>query len=185
MIKNLLFVLFFLFSVSNYSFAQNSDPNNILITLERDPGYWGRVGVATCPFYKLAIFDNGTVELEPKNYVEYEIVIGQIIKTQIRQEQLEQLIAQFQKIDFFSSKSTFENRQNSREDCPQYGTDDVTAKMSITIDGKTKLVEHYHGCGKTEALSKLTDLENKIDEIVNIKQWFDCFDGKNRKTLTD
>ncbi|MEO6656079.1 MAG: DUF6438 domain-containing protein [Pyrinomonadaceae bacterium] len=182
--KRFLFVLFFLISVSHYSFAQSPKSGHVLITLERNPGYWGEVGTAPCPFYKLSIFDKGAVEIEPKNYVEYKLVIGQIIKTRISLEQVKQLIAEFQKIDFFVLKSTFENKENSREECPQYGSDGVTATTSITIEGKTKLVEHYHGCGKTEAHSKLIDLENMIDEIANIKQWFDCYGGKNRKTLS-
>lgn len=184
MIKIFITVLFLLFSTFAHSVAQTPAPDKILITLERHPGHWGEVGADPCPFYKLTIFDNGSVELEPKNYDDNKIVIGKTIKSQINSEQLTQLIAWFKKIDFYSLKSTFEDTQkNSREDCPQYGTDGVNVKTSIMIDGKTKLVEHYHGCQKTEILSKLTDLENTIGEAVNIKQWFDCFEGKNLKVL--
>ncbi|MGI8641614.1 MAG: DUF6438 domain-containing protein [Pyrinomonadaceae bacterium] len=179
MIKDFLLVLFFLLLICNYLFAQQTIPQDTLITLERNPGHWGMSGLSPCPFYKLTIFADGIVELEPKDYNEYKIVTGKIIKSRISQEQLKQLISEFEKIDFYSLKSTFESKENSLDDCPEYGTDAVTAIMSITIKGKTKQVEHYHGCRKTEALSKLTNLENKIDEIVNIKQWFDCFRGKN------
>ena len=40
---------------------------------------------------------------------------------------------------------------------------------SITIGGQTKTVNHYHG--DDSAPQQLTDLESKIDEIVNSKQW--------------
>ena len=183
MIKSFVFAPFFLFFTSCYSFAQNPAPNDILITLERNRGYWGSVGAAPCPFYKLAIFKDGSVELGPKDFVEYRIVVGKTIKNKISKKQIEMLVSEFKKIDFYSVNSTFENQPN-REDCPSYGTDDVTAITSITLDGKTHHVEHYHGCHGTEALSKLNDLENKIDEVVNIKQWFDCRDGKNRIVLS-
>ena len=182
MFKNFLLVLFFISLLSNYSFAQQTIQTDILIILERNPGYWGRTGSRPCPFYKLTISADGTVELEPKEYKEHnKVVTGKIIKSQISQEQLKQLVLEFEKIDFYSLKSTTEDVYN--DDCPQNATDDTTVFISITVNGKSKKVEHYHGCRGTEALTKLTYLENKIDEIVNIKQWFDCYNGKNRITL--
>ena len=80
-------------------------------------------------------------------------------------------------------KNTFEvrkNKENSREDCPQYTFDAGTVFTSIANNSRFKQVEHYQGCQGTESLTKLTALENKIDEIVNIKQWFDCYRGENR-----
>jgi hypothetical protein len=50
-------------------------------------------------------------------------------------------------------------------------TDLPSAYTSITIDGRSKRVEHYHGCKGAEILERLTGLENKIDETVNTKQW--------------
>ncbi len=181
--KRFLFVLFFLFLIFSYSFGQQTIPKDTLITLERNPGYWGMLG-DSCPFYKLTISADGTVELEPKDYKEHKVITSKIIKSKINQEQVKQLISEFEKIDFYSLKSTSERKENTQEDCPEYGTDDVTATTSITVNGKSKQVEHYHGCRKTDALTKLVNLENKIDETVNIKQWFDCKDGKNRITLS-
>lgn len=184
MIKHLLSALFFLLLIGGYSFAQKTIPKDTLIILERDPGFFGKVGTSSCPFYKLTIFADGKVELEPKEYKfnATKIVSGEVIKSRISKEQLKELIAEFEKIDFYSLKSTFEN-ENETENCPSYGTDAPTTKTSITINGKTKQIEHYQGCRGTEALSQLTNLEDKIDEIVNIKQWFDCYQGKNRIKL--
>jgi hypothetical protein len=184
MIKNFLLIAFFLSAASGYSLAQAAVPDDTLITLARNPGIWGINGIASCPFYKLTISADGTVELEPREYKKYRIVAGKIIKSRITPEQLKQLVAEFEKADFSSFNSTFENTSNSEADCPEYLADAVTAVTSLTIKGKTKQVEHYHGCRNTEALAKLTALENKIDEIVNIKQWFDCYGGKNRINLS-
>ncbi len=183
MIKNFLLVSFFLSLLCSYSSAQESMLKDTLITIERDPGYFGQIGRSPCPFYKLTIFADGKVELEPREYGKEKIISGKIIKGQISQEQLKQIISEFEKIDFYSLKDTFENKENSREECPQSGTDAPTTITSIKINGKSKKVEHYHGCEGSEVLARLTNLENKIDEIANIKQWFDCHDGKNRINL--
>jgi hypothetical protein len=185
MIKKFLLVSFFLSLLCSYSFAQQSIPKDTLITLERDPGYFGQIGTYPCPFYKLTIFADRKVQLEPKEYCKEKILIGKIIESRISREQVKQIISEFEKIDFFSLKSTSENNGNSPGECPQYGTDASTAFTSIIINGKTKRVEHYHGCSGNESLSKLTALKNKIDEIVNIKQWFDCHLGKNRINLSN
>jgi hypothetical protein len=169
-----------------YSFAQQNISDDTLIILERDPRYWGWDSHSTpedCPFYKLTIFANGNVELEPKYYKENKILTGKIIKSRISKKQLKQLVSEFEKMDFYSLNSTFENKPNSREDCPQSGSDGVTVITALTLNGETKRVEHYHGCRGTEVLLKLTKLENTIDEAVNIKQWFDCHNGRNRINL--
>jgi hypothetical protein len=139
--------------------------------------------LAPCPFYKLTISADGTVQLEPKQYTKTQIVSGKIIKSQISQQQLKQIISEFEKTNFYSLNRISENGPGSARDCPQHGSDDVTAITSITLNGKTKRLEHYHGCKGTETLTKLTNLENKIDEVVNIKQWFDCYEGKNKINL--
>ena len=48
-------------------------------------------------------------------------------------------------------------------------TDMPSAFTSLTVDGKTKTVRHYHG--DFSAPKELTELEDKIDEIVNSNQW--------------
>ncbi len=184
--KNFLLVSLFLFLQFAYSFAQQNISDDTLIILERDPRYWGWDSHSTpedCPFYKLTIFANGNVELEPKYYKENKILTGKIIKSRISKKQLKQLVSEFEKMDFYSLNSTFENKPNSREDCPQSGSDGVTVITALTLNGETKRVEHYHGCRGTEVLLKLTKLENTIDEAVNIKQWFDCHNGRNRINL--
>ncbi|MGI8883099.1 MAG: DUF6438 domain-containing protein [Pyrinomonadaceae bacterium] len=185
MIRNFFLVLLFLFLMYQISFAQKVIPKDTLITLERNPGYWGKVGSESCPFYKLTIFAEGKVKLEVKEYKEYKEVTNKIIKSKIKKEQVKQIISEFEKIDFYSIKSTFEDKENIRGECPQYAYDASSAFISIAVNGKTKQVEHYDGCRGTESLSKLTNLENKIDEAVNIKQWVDCYGGKNRITLTE
>lgn len=162
--------------------AQETIPEDTLITFDRRPNFF-----ALCPFYKLTISADGTVELEPKGFsgeFKEKVITHKVIKSKISQEQLRQLISEFEKIDFYSLKSTFESPvKNTQDECPEHWTDSAKTITSITIKGKTKQVEHYHGCRGAAAMEKLTNLENKIDEIVNIKQWVDCDKGKNRILL--
>jgi hypothetical protein len=179
----LLAVLFLpLFYV--HAFAQTVSEITSIV-LERDPGYWGQRGESPCPFYKLTIFADGAVELQPKRYNANGIVSGKIIKSFIAAERVERLVSQFEKINFNTLTSTSENKQNGPEDCPRDLSDDVTTILSITINGKTKRIEHYHGCRGTASATKLTNLENEIDEAVDMKRWFDCSNGKNRVDLSD
>ena len=50
-------------------------------------------------------------------------------------------------------------------------TDQPSAEISITINGKTKSVYDYHGTFDSPELEKLRVLENSIDEITNSSQW--------------
>ena len=52
--------------------------------------------------------------------------------------------------------------------CP---TDHPSAFTSIRINGKSKTINHYLGCLEPKVPKGLTELENKIDEIVNTAQW--------------
>jgi hypothetical protein len=167
-----------------FTSAQETIPEDTLIILERKPGFH-----VLCPFYKLKIFGNGMVELESKGFsgeFKEKVITNKVIKSKISQEQLMQIISEFEKIDFYSLKSTSENHtNNSQNDCPEYWFDSATSITTFTIKGKTKQVEHYHGCRGSVTMEKLTDLEKKIDEIVNIKQWIDCDKGKNRISISN
>jgi hypothetical protein len=186
MIKKLPLALFFLSLLNNYNFAQVSIPKDTSITLDENPGFFGFM--ASCPFYKLSISADGTVELEPIVYKneneQYKVISGKIIKSKISPNQLNQIIGEFEKVDYYSLKNTFESTsKNNQTDCPQYIPDAPIFRTSITINGKSKSAEHYRGCRGTASLSKLTNLEIKITEIVNINQWFDCYMGKNKINL--
>jgi hypothetical protein len=188
--KYFLLISFFLISVSNYSFGQKSIPKDTLIILERLPGFWGRVIASSCSFCKLSISANGKVQLEPKARREQQLIIGKIIKSRISRQQVKQLISEFEAMDFYSLNSTFEPPgKHNPKDCPLRADDSTSAILSINMNGKTKVVEHYHGCLTNESspdlykltsIYKLTKLEDKIDEILNLQEWFDCKKGIKR-----
>ena len=134
-------------------------PQDLMITLERTTCY-GR-----CPAYTLTITADGAVVFHGRRFVKQEWTI---IKSAITQDQLKQLMAEFDRVKFFSLEDDY--MDNPRV-CAEYETDNPSAFTSIRFDGKSKSVRHYHGCSGPKVPRELTELENKIDEIVNTAQW--------------
>jgi len=135
-------------------------PRDLVIVLERD------ICFGFCPAYKLTISANGSVEFEGRHYVKKKGVV----RATISQEQLKYLVAEFERVRYFTLQDHYVSKENG---CFEVGTDSPTVNTSITIAGKTKSIEHYHGCEGPLILKQLTSLENKIDEAVNASQWFD------------
>lgn len=135
-------------------------PNDLLITLERSQCY------GQCPAYKLMVKSDGAVLFEGLAFTKVE---GNA-EDKISGEKINQLIKAFENADYFNL-----NGKYGTQNCYQW-TDHDSATTSIQINGKKKEIDHYQGCKEgsekfKEELSKLTDLENKIDEIVETKRW--------------
>ena len=133
----------------NYINSQ-SDYNDLVITLERTPCH------GFCPVYKLTIDGDGTVVYEGKDFVSTK----NREETAISQDKIDQLVQEFKIIDYFSLNDEYTTRTI---------TDAPSVITSIILDGKTKTIEHYHG--DFSAPEELTELEDRIDEIVNSEQW--------------
>ena len=127
-----------------------SDLDEVVITLERT------VCFGVCPEYKLTVYGSGSVIYEGKRFVRVE---GKRTIA-ISEEKVKQLLFEFKKIDYFSLNDSYEEFM---------ATDMPSAFTSLTVNGKTKTVRHYHG--DFSAPKELTELEDKIDEIVNSNQW--------------
>jgi len=134
----------------DYPPPQPTNFNDVIITLERTGCY------GTCPIYELTISGDGNVTYKGEGFVN---VTG-THTAQITQEEVKELIDEFYKIEYFSLKDSYE----------EYRVTDMPSTItSITINGRTKTVRHYHG--DKNAPKELTELERKIDEITNSKQW--------------
>lgn len=116
----------------------------VVITLQR-----GQC-LGQCPVYKLTIYGTGKAVYEGQKYVS---TIGKK-EYLISQEQVKQLVSEFDKARFFSL-------QNDYTGGP---TDAPSTITSINIDGRTKTVDHYSV--SPNAPKELSELENKIDSIV-------------------
>ena len=132
------------------SASRARDNKDVVITLERTACF------GTCPVYSLTINGDGTVVYEGKDFV---VVKGKV-ETTITQEQIDELISEFEKADYFSLSDNYTERTI---------TDAPTVITSISISGKSKAIEHYHG--DFSAPEKLREMEDRIDGIVDSNQW--------------
>jgi hypothetical protein len=128
-----------------------TDIQNVVITLKRSACF------GICPTYNLTIYGNGTVIYEGTTNVN----MTGIQISNITEDNLRLLISEFKKIDYFSLNET-EIAGHVVYDAPMFTT-------SLTINGKIKTIKHY----ETAVPKQLTDLENKIDEIVTSSQWIE------------
>ena len=126
------------------------DMKEVVITLERTACF------GICPVYRLTIYGDGRVVYEGIRCVRIE---GTRTAT-ISENKIDELITEFRKIDFFSLKDSYEEHN---------ATDMPSAFTSLIINGETKTIRHYHG--DFSAPQRLTELENKIDQIVSSDQW--------------
>lgn len=133
-------------------------PRAKVITLQRTACF------GTCPVYKLTIFADGKVFYEGIRHVNKKgRAQGRISSTK-----LDDLIEEFQNIYYLNLKDAYIPGTNA---CPQSVTDMPSAITSLTWDGRSKTINHYHGCRGSQTLDLLTRLEEKIDEAVNVNQW--------------
>ena len=129
-----------------------------VITLERT------VCFGTCPNYKLTIYSDGRVSYEGIRFVKK---MGKATG-RISRAKLHDLVMEFTNIYYFNLPDSF---QPGDKTCPTEWTDMPSATTSLTWQGRSKTIIHYHGCKGANTLELLTKLENKIDEAVNVKQW--------------
>ena len=130
--------------------AASNELDDIVITMERTECF------GLCPVYTLTVYGNGTIIYEGEKFVTTQ---GRV-ETTISKEKIEQLVSEFEETGYYSLDDDYTE---------QTITCAPSVITSITIDGITKTIEHYHG--DFNAPDQLTELENKIDEIVNSNQW--------------
>lgn len=117
----------------------------------------------SCPIYKLTISANGCVVFEGKRFVKK---VG-TFKSKISRAQLQQLIAEFENIQYFSLRDQY----TTQKDGCELATDNPSVITSLKINGKSKTVIHYHGCRGVKKLEELTKLEDQIDKIAGSSRW--------------
>ncbi len=137
--------------------------SDVVITLKRNACY------GFCPEYKLTIYGDGRVIFDPKDNVE----VGGISTTTINGDKVLELISKFKSLRYFSLMDKYDFLG---------ATDMPSVETSLTINNHTKSVYHYHG--DFFSPKKLTELENKIDEIINTRQWVGD-PGKGKKSIID
>ncbi len=125
------------------------------VSLQRGPC------VGRCPVYELYIDGSGVVTYEGRSDV---AVVGPQTE-QLSPAQVEELMAAVRQAGFFSGQV--------QSVAPN--TDLPATRLAIMLDWGNKRIEHpssVHCLGDAEIVPPpVCELENKIDEIVNSKQW--------------
>jgi hypothetical protein len=117
----------------------------------------------TCPIYAVTITAEGTVSFQGQRFTRLQSGTGKISRRAFRK-----LVREFERIKYFSLPDDF---TPGTKNCPQMITDMPSANTSIQLNGKSKTVSHYYGCGNSGVLAKLTALENKIDQVAGTQKW--------------
>jgi len=175
--KFFLFIFVCLFSVCANSVSQTENTNQtqtkekpeLSLKLERNGCNGG------CPKYDLTIEPNGEIIFEGKSWTK---VKGKA-EDKLTEEQLNQLIAEIEKANFFSLDNAY---NYDSKNCPEIYTDSPGVNLTIKLKGIEKRINHYHGCNEKDSVTQkdwteriypqqLYKLENKIDEIVETKRW--------------
>lgn len=124
----------------------------------------------SCPVYTLKISLDGKVEFEGVNCTATK---GKA-ENRITDEKVKELISEINKSNFFSFENDY---SQDAKTCSSSSTDCPSVTLTIKYDENEKTIKHYNCCfvnlpfSKEDALQPLTDLENKIDEIVETKRW--------------
>lgn len=134
---------------------QDIDLKNLLITMKQE-NHCGCI--SCCPTYSVSITGDGTVTYEGIDAV--NVTGKQVYSIQI--DQLEELVREFYRVDFFSLKDKYTFIDNG--DGTRTFIDHASpVTISITIKGRTKSVYDFFG-----APEKLKELQKKIYEISHI-----------------
>jgi hypothetical protein len=186
--KKFLFILALLICSFGCEITTQTQVKMFSLTMEK------RLSVGPCSNYNLSLDVNGNAsavrncmrQLEPSkcdNYASNGISTEKIpcfkdetekLEKKLNNEELERLREAIIKSNFFSFEDDF---SGSSKKCTTVTTDLSNTILTIKSDEKEKAITHYQGCfvkqnfSESNALQPLTDLENKIDEIVGTKQW--------------
>jgi hypothetical protein len=128
------------------SAQQPAVPVDLVIRLERTACY------GTCPVYSVTIDGKGAVSFQGKAFVRAQ---GRQTD-RIPLSSVAAIVATAKRIGFFELRNSYRAMI----------TDLPTTFVTITMDGRTKRIEDYHGAPK-----ELTQLESEIDEAARTRRW--------------
>lgn len=126
------------------------------ITLQRGPCF------GTCPVYSVTLDGSGAVLFEGRRFVaDTGISTGSVPRARI-----DSLVAELIAGGYFD----FADRYVAGEPgCERYATDLPSVITEVRAGGRSKRIEHDHGC--MEAPQALTALEGRIDSVAGVARW--------------
>jgi hypothetical protein len=135
---------------------ETTAPVQPVISLERTPCF------GTCPVYTVSVSPSGQVTFEGRAHVRF---LGRATG-QIPRQRVDALLVELERAGYFR----FAGRYAASEPvCGRYVTDLPSAISTAVLHGRTKRIEHDHGCGA--APGALAVLEKRIDEVLGSDRW--------------
>ncbi|HEV8176921.1 MAG TPA: DUF6438 domain-containing protein [Gemmatimonadales bacterium] len=134
----------------------SAEPVPPAISLQRTPCF------GSCPVYTIAVSPSGLVTYEGRAHVQ---VLG-TAAGQIRKQRVDELLTEIERAGYFHFASRY---AVSEPPCGRYVTDLPTVISTASLEGRTKRIEHDHGCGA--APGALALLEKRIDEVLGSDRW--------------
>lgn len=126
------------------------------ITLERRPCF------GACPVYTVTLERTGGVAFEGRRFV----ADSGTHTGSIPPARADSLFREVEAAGWF----TFADRYAMGEPaCERYATDLPSVITEVRMNGRTKRIEHDHGC--MGAPEKLAALEQRIDEVAGVRRW--------------
>jgi hypothetical protein len=110
----------------------------------------------SCPVYSLTVSGDGSVTFQGEDYV---LMTGTHTSS-VSPESIEELVQAIEETGYFDLRNQYTAYEV---------TDNPYTTTTVTLDGHTKTIRHYHG--DRSAPEQLTRFEKTIDRIANVQQW--------------
>src|SRR5690242_2455041 len=126
------------------------------ITLERRPCF------GACPVYTVTLERSGKVRFEGHRFVaDTGVSVGAVPPARA-----DSLFRDIEAAGFFELSDRYAMGESG---CGRYATDLPGAVIEVELEGRTKRVEHDHGCA--DAPAALGAIESRIDTVSGVRKW--------------
>ena len=117
-----------------------------------------------CAAYEATITRGGTVRIEGRG----RSASRAPWHATVPRDSVGVLLAAFERSGFLALRDRYVPGEPG---CGQAATDHPSATLTVTLGGRTKSVDHYHGC--RDAPAELRMLENQVDSLARTGRWLE------------
>ena len=118
----------------------------------------------SCAAYEATITRGGTVRIEGRG----RSAARAPWRATVPRDSVGALLAAFARSGFLALRERYVPGEPG---CDRAATDHPSATLTVTLDGRAKTIEHYHGC--FDAPPELTALENRVDSLAQTGRWLE------------
>jgi hypothetical protein len=123
-----------------------------------------------CPIYEIELAADGQVKYVGDKFVDQ---VG-FHTSKILPSEFDALADKIRAVHFFGLKDRYRFEPDG---CTSWMTDQPTATIIVTANGKDKVVSYYYGCGGLTIGPQLKALAQTIDTVGETSQWIGSHGG--------